>query len=657
MEARKFNSEDWTCTRKELIAAIEESDMSMTDAKEVEHWLSLNFHFLPKGDKATDNQIATVLTIAGAFEETPKKTKRKRKKVRQKITMSLQEMLDLPDWKPFEGGCFIGMTKQDKKKRKHFTIFVDSSGYRLLEKASFVPPDTQPRFGFETADVVEWDEIFSSLVKTFKEYIWFADEQYYYVLAACAMSTFFREIFDTFPYCDFYAAELNCGKTTAMKALIWASFHGFMPLDPTGPVIFRAVDSCKSAIGIDEVDNLLKDPDSQSRILGLLNAAYQKGLVAYRIAMEEGGMPIPYDPFGLKSFTHVNPIPESIQSRSIIFSLIRSPHKIPTLRTAAVFDLHRDRMYKMRLVATEEVEAAYKWVLEFTELANRPKDIFTPPLTMAKLVSDEVFNEMYRWARQYAEALQTEQFDEVKRNLVEILLNYTGDVKVKYLAEELSTICNERGLTKGKDDKMYYFHSRTVLRMLASMGIHKTPTRTDGNIHVRIFADRVKKWAVAYRLKIPDPDEPTVFDGLVKKEDKIESEVVQTAPNDDEKAAVPQQTSLPSESPTKKLEESIVVHDDNDENEVSGGTIALNMEGFLEVRTPMEGQIPDILKKLVRRWRRDKTPYKDGIKVESDRDTDLFLKGLEAGYLREAMPSHFWFFTDTAKEEINRWGL
>lgn len=653
MEARKFNSDDWTCTRKELIAAIEESDIPMSNKKEVEHWLSLKFHLLPKGDRATDNQIATVLTIAGAIEETPKKkTKKKRKKVEQKISMSLQEFMDLPDWKPFEGGCFIGVTKQYKGKRKHGTIYVDASGYRLLEKPSFVPPDTQPRFGFETADIIEWDEIFDSLVKTFKVYIWFADEQYYYVLAACAMSTFFREVFDTFPYCDFFAAELNCGKTTAMKALIWSSFHGFMPLDPTGPVIFRAVDSCKSAIGIDELDNLLKDPDTQSRILGLLNAAYQKGLVAYRIAMEEGGMPIPYDPFGLKSFTHVKPIPASIQSRSIIFSLIRSPHKIPLLRTAAIFDTYRDQMYKMRLVAADEVEAAYKWVMDFVDLANRPKDIFTPPLTMAKLVSDEVFNEMYRWARDYAEALQTEQFDEVKRNLVEILLNYVGDVKVKHLADELSTICHERGLTKGKEGEMYYFHSRTVLGMLSSMGIHKTPTRTDGNVHVRVFADRVKKWAVAYRLKIPDPDEPTAFDELLKKEVKTKSEHL--APNDDQTL----QTSLSSESLTKDLEESIIVHDDNDENDLSGGTSALNLAGFLEVsRTPAEGQVPDILKKIIRRWGRDKTPYINGVKVEDDKDIELFLKGLEAGYVREAMPSKFWFLTDTAKEEIDRWGL
>jgi hypothetical protein len=511
-QKREFDPEGWmeSVTRKELLAEIEvarESGDDLTNPESVAYWLGLNFHMLKNGHKKT--HIEQVMTLAGAFEK--KKKRKKRKSVKTDTTASFREIMDLPDWTPFEGGVFLGVTKKFRGKRKHFTVYIDGTGYRVLEKPQFVPPDTQPRMGFEVQESVDWDIVFNDLVKTYREFIWFADEDYYSVLAACAMSTYFREIFDTYPYCDFYAAELNCGKTTAMKAQIWSSFHGFMPLDPTGPVIFRAIDSCKSAIGIDEVDNLLKDADSQSRVLGLLNAAYQKGLVAYRIAMEEGGMPIPYDPFGLKAFTHVNAIPESISSRSIVFSLIRSPSKLPLLRTASVFDNHRDQLYKLRLVASDEVEAAYTWVNDFVDLANRPKDIFVPPLTMAKLVSEPVFSRMYRWAQKYAKALQTEQFDEVKRTLVEVLLQYSGDVKVRVLAEELSDRCHERGLTKpDKQEKPFLFHSRTVLRMLSSMGIHKTDKRTDGNVHVRVLADKVHHWAVACKLR--DREDPPVED-------------------------------------------------------------------------------------------------------------------------------------------------
>jgi hypothetical protein len=690
VKAQKFDSEKWSCTQKVLKAemALQEKHYDLRTEKGVQSFLELMVH-LPKG-KMRQYHVSQVMTLAGAFEKEKVKTKR-RKKV-EEPPPSFREIIDLPDWSPFEGGCFIGVTKKKYGRRVHYTLYIDSKGYRALEKAQFVPAETQPRLWFEQRDAVEWDEVFEILVKTYKEYIWFADEEYYYVLAACAMATFFREVFTTYPYCDFYAAELDCGKTTAMKALIWSSFQGFMPLDPTGPVIFRAIDSCRSAIGIDEVDNLLANPDAQSRILGLLNASYQKGLVAYRIAMEEGGMPIAYDPFGLKAFTHVKAIPESITSRSIVFNLIRSPTKLPLLRTSEIFDDARDMMYKLRITAAEEVVGSYEWVNDFVELANRPKDIFVPPLSMAKLVSDEVFSRMYAWAQKYADALQTEQFDEVKRTLVEILMKHSGNVKVKYLAEELSNICHERGMTKpDKQDRPYYFHTRTVLRMLASMGIHKSDVRTDGNVHVMVLDNKVRHWAVAYRLKEPEP-EVTIYDALVpEKETPSQDQLItkngQAGPKIEDKkeekdgsASIAPERSLSSftsEQTSKQKETvdrdiltkngqaspeiediSLDVHsEDNDENDLSGGTLGISLDSFVEVpRVPVEGQIPNILKSLVKMWNSDETPYRNGVKPKESKDLDLIIKGFEAGYVKE-VGLGFWFFTDIAKEEIERWGL
>jgi len=692
---RKFNKEGWSCSRKELIAEIESArdiPLDLKDPKVVEYFFELKFHMLEKELGKSKSHIEQVMTLAGAFV----KKKRGRKKVQASRTATYHELMDLPDWRPLEGGVMIGVKKQFQGKMKNYTIYVDQTGYRVLEKAAFVPPDTQPNHGFEVSTTAEWDEVFMGLVSLFKEYIYFNEDDMYSMLACCAMSTYFREVFDTYPYCDFYAAELECGKTTAMKCLIWSSFHGFMPLDPTGPVMFRAIDSCKSAIGIDEVDNLLKDPESQSRFLGLFNASYQKGLVAYRIDMKQEGMPIAYDPFGLKAFTHVAAIPESIQSRSITFSLIRSPLKLPLVRNADTFSRPRDQLYKLRLVASEEVEATYKWVLDFIELANRPKDLFSPPLTMAKLISEELFNSMYKWARKYVEEHAGQQLDEVKRTLIEVLLGYSGDVKVKVIAAGLSDLCHERGLTKaGKDGGQYYFHSRTVIRMLASFGMHKTPKRTDGNIHIRVIASRVRDWAKVYKIDVDDEIyEATPASMLVSKNGeaglKIEKEQTEESDQNDlarngeeneESAIVYPRTSfssLSSEQPSRQTElvksvdqslsgeaspkiESNSLDNGlelNEDNEVSGYTIAhFNPDAFIN---PADGQIPDILKKLVRWWKTKKKPFKDGIKPDKEnpiRDLDLLMKGLESGYVQELMPSGFWFLTDTAKEEIERWRL
>jgi len=703
-KAKEYNQDGWSCTRADLLQTIEDAHkegVDLTKPGEVRPWLQLKFQLLKDGAKK--KHIEQIMTLAGAFE----KKKSKRKKAAGQASASYQELLDMPDWQPLDGGVMIGMTKMFKGKKKQFTIYVDATGYRVLEKAAFVPPDTQPSHGFDSTPTTEWDEVFEELVKTYKEYIFFTDDNMYSMLACCAMSTYFREVFDTYPYCDFYAAELECGKTTTMKCLIWSSYHGFMPLDPTGPVLFRAIDSCNSAIGIDEVDNLLKNPEAQSRILGLLNASYQKGLVAYRINMEEGGMPVAYDPFGLKSFTHVGAIPESIQSRSIVFALIRSPHKLPVIRTADTFRSQRDKIYKLRLVASEEVEAAYMWTLDFIELANRPKDLFSPPLTMAKLVSDELFNSMYLWARNYVEEHSTQQFDEVKRTLVEVLLGYTGDVKIKVISEELSLKCNDRGLTKSKKDgEIYYFHTRTVIRMLASLGLHKTTKRTDGNVHVRVISSRVRAWARVYKIPIDDSEEDAMGPSalLITKNDEVPSKIVSMseqsaeesekeeeshlAPNEEKESALYLESSLTSsssEQPSRQTEtvdkENLTKIDEtspkietisldtpseaNEENDVKKTKRIISQEHKEAITsfspaafiTPVEGQIPDILKKLTGWWKEKDKSYKDGMKPECDADFKLVAKGLESGYLREVMPGSWWHFTDTAKEEIARWTI
>lgn len=684
--SRNFKRDEWNCTKGELEKAMKEdgADTDLKTESGARYFLDLKLHMV-KGDMMRKH-VETVMTLAGAdLQKNP--GGRRRREVVQEESLSYQEMMDLPDWTPFEGGCFMTVTKMYKGKPKHFTIFVDASGYRVLEKAAFVPPDTQPRPGFEKQETVEWDQVMNSLVNTFKEYLFVLDEVVYYVLACASMSTYFREVFDTYPYLDFYAAELECGKTTAMKCVIWSSFHGFVALDVTGPVLFRSIDSCKSAIGLDELDNLMQNPEAQSRLLGLLNSAYQKGLIAYRIDMEAKGMPVPYDPFGLKAFTHVNPIPASIQSRSVIVPLIRAPQSLPLLRTPEVFAEHRDRMYKLRLIASEEVEVAYNWVLDNTEMMNRPRDLFAPILTMAKLVSDETYSRIHSWANDYIDEQQTQQVDEVKRALVEVLTRYTGEVKVKILAEELSEVCHERGLVhERRDGRPYSFGSRQVVGMLASLGIHKTKSRTDGNVHVFIRADRVKAWCRVYQLKVGDEDKvPDIVE-------QLQSTTPDNLPEDND-VDVPENvgkgqeieglhvslggrqetsfSSFPSEESSKQIDSP---SEDNDKNEVSGegsletskplrrsiiGDLSsfLDDVGVTEERTPTGMQVPDILKSLVRRWHSTETDYNDGIVPKTAHDQEVLLRGLEAGYVAEDVKKKLWRLTSVALEEIARWRL
>ena len=460
----------------------------------------------------TRDEFVTLLESQAKEAEAKKEVSSKKTPKRKKAKVSVDDFLAMPKWVDLEGGVFMNVTRDVLGKRIERTVFYEKDNVRLLEEVQFVPPDTQPSPGFMDTTMT-MREVFESLVKKYRKYIHFQDRKQYMVLALAAMSTYFREAFDSYPYIDFYAAERNCGKTTAMECLILASYHGFLPVDPTGPVLFRAIDSCKSAIGIDEIDNLMGDHEGKSRILGILNSAYSKGKPAYRIDMDKNGLPIAFDPFGLKAFTHTGPIPEALRSRSITIPMMRNPKNLPAMRGAPVFKEERDNMYRLRLEMGEQVEKMYVKVLDDIDLTNRGRQLFIPLLTMAKLIGEvgegsegsegsgaseganTFFSILLRWAKKYIDVFEDQDIDEIKSALVETLMYNIGEVKAQKITEDLNQRLLDRGLI------VWPYTSKKVIGMLQSLNILKTSKKSQGYVHIDVKISTLIDWVRLYKLE------------------------------------------------------------------------------------------------------------------------------------------------------------
>ncbi|MHA1786749.1 MAG: hypothetical protein ACTSWU_00945 [Candidatus Thorarchaeota archaeon] len=417
------------------------------------------------------------------------------------------EIAVMDDWIGLNGGLFFNVEKSYRGKRVIFTLKLDKGEITPLtigssdpkrfgtEKFRFVPPETQPSLNILELDSVSFKDAFDYLVEQYKSYLYLLESEYYELLALGAMSTYFREVFYSYPYFDFYAREYNCGKTTAMKCLIWASFYGFLPLDPTGPVLFRAIDGCHSAVGLDELDNVIQDESGRSNIIGLLNAAYQKGTPAYRIDMERGGEVVPYDPFGLKAFTHTSPLPNSFSSRSIVIVMYRTPEPKKQLRTPDVFQTFRDYMYRLRLDNALNVDETYEYILKNCELLNRGRDRFAPLLTMAYLVDVNLYEKIHAWAKEYLSGESPTSFDEVDRTLVELLRNMGNScVELAALRKKWNKVLQDRELAS-KD-----YGSRTLSKKLESFGFSKSTYRAGNRVHYDISPKRLSEWVRIYNL-------------------------------------------------------------------------------------------------------------------------------------------------------------
>jgi len=413
---------------------------------------------------------------------------------------SIYQVMQYPDW-GLNGQIVnaIVLDKDVEGKRHIFTfkIYVDEAGGLREEpiNARLFIPETRMTPSALMMDEKPLSEIFTLLRALMYKHLYFTDDIFYDLQTLGAMSTYYREVFDTYPYFDYFSAENGVGKTHAMLALIYASYHGFAMVIPTEAVLFRSVEDAHATVGIDEVHKLFKNPKLNQDILALLLAGHTKGIGTYRMDMNaKPPVLVPYDPFGLKAFTRKDHIPIDLLARSITIHMMsaRKRKSIEEHLTHKEFAECRDLMYIHRLRHWKEVKEVYDALRSKKILADRQADLFLPLLTIAKLCSNELYEKVLSYAKQDETKRFAVKHDEKIVVLIELMKDqgYSGDVKVKDIRDELETRLIEAGLWKS-DNKLT---SQAVMRLLDSLGFDKSRKRTDGYAHYSIDDKRVSAW-------------------------------------------------------------------------------------------------------------------------------------------------------------------
>jgi hypothetical protein len=87
----------------------------------------------------------------------------------------------------------------------------------------------------------------------------------------------------TTAYLHATSPEPECGKTRLFECLEALTPSPMYAASMTPAVLFRAVQKLGPTLFIDEADNLMRDKEAKSELLGLLCAGYRRGALAYRI--------------------------------------------------------------------------------------------------------------------------------------------------------------------------------------------------------------------------------------------------------------------------------------------------------------------------------------------------------------------------------------
>ena len=242
---------------------------------------------------------------------------------------------------------------------------------------------------------VTLENIFSQLVGLFKEKIYFETETKYKILALYRMGGFFMQVWETrarlFIHGDFGAAK---SKTT--NVLHNTGFNSINLGDWTPAFMQRIIESTGGEIHIDDFESL--EEEKQKATIRLIKVGYMKGFKAGKIS-DIGRKPEVFDLYNTTTVNNVQGLDFITTDRCITLKIPKIANKkydIETNFSNPLFKEIRDHLYIIGLKEAEKVANEYKKI-KSKKLSGRLFSIIKPELTIAKLISDDLFAEVENW--------------------------------------------------------------------------------------------------------------------------------------------------------------------------------------------------------------------------------------------------------------------
>lgn len=282
---------------------------------------------------------------------------------------------------------------------------------------------------FLKGETIELKTVYPMLKAKQKEFVschW--DGRLYDLIACITIATFYFDVFGVFPITWLFGA-FETGKGRAIKCIVYAARKGIYWEDVTKAGVLRLAELLQPTLGIDEYQ------DVEPILRGYLRGSYKEGVKSPRVEQTRDG-------FLLRAFGKFHPITiastETIERGSFTRTI---PVKMkkgnpPEDRDPVEYDFDdiRDDLYICRLTQANKVYETFQ-TFRKTELGiyGREWEIWRAPLTIAKMISEEVFNNVLSLAREICSSKRQEIYIEEKDVLMSIYLLFKENNKPKTL--------------------------------------------------------------------------------------------------------------------------------------------------------------------------------------------------------------------------------
>jgi hypothetical protein len=305
----------------------------------------------------------------------------------------------------------------------------------------------------------EVPELVDAIVAALRRWIYFRREEEYLTVALWVIHTYTVETAYSTPYLRFDSVLPESGKSVTLKVLSLLAHQAELVVNPTAPNVFRSLSLVgEHAMLLEEVDTIFTGGANKdtSDLRSVLNEGYKRGAKVRRLKLIKGEwIQEAFNIFFPKAFAGLgNPLPATLNSRSIHIRMHRCPRAVPLdkfrPRKAAESTAElRGWLQAWAEVAVERLRDAEPDVPD--ELGYREAEYWEPLFAIADL-GGGIFGAQVRDAA--IELRPKDDTDEIPREV--LLLKYTREAFDQAETDRLHSMTIAKViLTRDDDDNPF----------------------------------------------------------------------------------------------------------------------------------------------------------------------------------------------------------
>jgi len=302
-----------------------------------------------------------------------------------------------------------------------------------------------------TPETIDGVQLFNELRNEYRYFMDFPKEEWYDIDPIWVIGTYCFTLFQTYPYL-FFGGFREVGKTKAVKLTMALSYNGRRSTNSSVPALFRAVQSARGSVGIDEGEKLAsekRNAELQNFMLGGWESdSYHertiekttKGTKEYVLKRFENYCP--------KAIGNIKGLEGALGSRVLRINLLRTTNPIVGSRDVSMKNIRfhsiRDKLYLWTLQNWKKVYLAYYLLKCPRGLKNRDWQIWHPLLAIALAIDTSVYSKLQDFAIGFSkESREDVSLTDFELQVLEILndecrlVKVSVDMYVKRIVEEL----------------------------------------------------------------------------------------------------------------------------------------------------------------------------------------------------------------------------